>query len=153
MFQWFRSYLAGRSFRVLYCNQTPYAVYIVCSVSQWSVLGPRLFIFYMADLADDVLGHQVNMHTYADDTQLCLHCRHYDNAVLLETCFNGVRHWTAANRLKLNAEKTVLLWAGSRFSCDAQFGSKGPSVQFGTETFSASDHVRVDFCSHLAITY
>jgi len=75
--QWFCSYLAGRSFRVLYCNQTSYAVYIVCSVPQGSVLGPRLFIFYMADLTDEVQEHQVNMRMYADDTQLYLHCCHY----------------------------------------------------------------------------
>jgi len=56
--QWFRSYLASRSFRVLYCNQSSYAVYIVCSVSQGSVLGPSLFIFYMADLADEVQEHE-----------------------------------------------------------------------------------------------
>ena len=91
------------------------------------MLGPCLFIFYMADLADEVQEHQVNMHMYADDTQLYLHCRHYDNAAAvtrMETCLNGVSHWMAANRLKLNAEKTELLWAGSRFSAEAQLGSK-----------------------------
>ena len=101
--------------------------------------------FYMADVADEVEEHQVN-YTYADDTQPYLHCRHYDNAAAvtrLETCLNGVSHWMAANRLKLNAEKTELLLAESRFSAEAQLGSKGPSVQFGTETVSASDHVRV----------
>jgi len=36
--QWFRSYLSGRSFRVLYCNQSSTAVYIVCSVPQGSVI-------------------------------------------------------------------------------------------------------------------
>jgi len=147
--QWFRLYLAGRSFHVLYCNQTSYAVYIVCSMPLGSV-------FYMTDLADEVQEHQVNMHTYADDTQLYLHCRHYDNAAAvtrLETCLNGVSHWMAADRLKLNVEKTELLWAGSRFSAEAQLGSigpsvhryigTGPSVQFGTETVPTSDHVRV----------
>ena len=48
--QWFRSYLSGRSFRVLYSNET----HIVCSVPQGTVLGPRLFIFYTADLAHEV---------------------------------------------------------------------------------------------------
>ena len=46
-----------------------------------------------------------------------------------------------ANRLKLNAEKTELLWAGS--SIALELGSSGLSVQFGGESTSASDHVRV----------
>ena len=29
-------------------------------------------------------------------------------------CLIAVNHWMAANRLKRNAEKTELLWAGSR---------------------------------------
>ena len=49
----------------------------------------------------------------------------------------------AANLLTFNTEKTELLWAGSRFSARAQLGIKGPLVQFGTETVSASDHVHV----------
>jgi len=39
----------------------------------------------------------------------------------------------SANRLKLNADKTELLWAGSRHG-PALLGSAGPSLQLGTET-------------------
>ena len=46
------------------------------------------------------------------------------------------------NRLKLNADKTELLWAGSKHS-SALLGSSGPSLQLGAETIKASDHVRL----------
>jgi len=47
-------------------------------------------------------------NAYAEDTQLYLHCRRDDTTAT-------VSHWMAANRLKLNAEKTELLWAESRY--------------------------------------
>jgi len=46
---------------------------------------------------------------HADDTQLYLHCCLGDTAVAvtrLEICLDDVSRWMAANRLKLNAEKT-----------------------------------------------
>ena len=43
---------------------------------------------------------------------------------LLQWC----QPWMAANWLKLNTEKTELLWGGSRFSAEVQLGSKGPSL-------------------------
>ena len=48
---------------------------LTTSVPQGSVLGPRLFIMYSADLADKAAEHDINFHGYADDTQLCVHCR------------------------------------------------------------------------------
>jgi hypothetical protein len=78
--EWLRSYLSGRTFRVVYGGCTSSIVYIMCSVPQGSVLGPLLFILYMTDLTDMVARHGVNLNVYADDTQLYLHCRRDDTA-------------------------------------------------------------------------
>jgi len=56
-------------FRVVLSNSTSF-----CSVLQGSVLGPHMFILYMADLADVVKNCQVNFHSFADDSQIYLHC-------------------------------------------------------------------------------
>jgi len=53
-----------------------------------------------------------------------------------------VSHWMAANRLKLNADKTELLWAGSKYGSAALVGS-GLPLRLGDETILASDHVRL----------
>jgi len=117
---WFRSYLSGRTFRVILSSSTSSIVlYIVCSVPQGSVLGPLLFVVYTADLADIAEKHGVSVHAFADDTQLYLHCRCADTALAagqLEQCIADVGHWMSANRLKLNKDKTELLWVGSRHS-------------------------------------
>ena len=46
------------------------------------------------------------------------------------------------DRLKLNSEKTELVWVGSRYG-HTPLGSGGPSLQLGTDTVAASDHVSV----------
>ena len=45
------------------------------------------------------------------------------------------------NRLKLNADKTELLWAGSKYVSASLVGS-GPPLRLGDETITASDYVR-----------
>jgi len=50
--EWFRSYLSGRTFRIIFSGSTSSIIYIICSVPQGPVLGSLLFIVYTADLAD-----------------------------------------------------------------------------------------------------
>ena len=73
--QWFGSYLSDRTFQVVFRSGTSSVVIITCSVPQGSVLqGPRLFILYTADLAAVVKAHNVNLQSYADDSQLQCNC-------------------------------------------------------------------------------
>ena len=60
----------------------------------------------------------------------------------LEACIIDVTAWMNMNRLKLNADKTELLWVGSKYG-SALLGSSVPLLQFGAETIKASDHVRL----------
>ena len=94
--QWFRSYLTGRTFQVIYAGSKSSVVIICCSVPQGSVLGPRMFILYMADLEDAVAAHDVRLHAYADDTQLYLKCQAQEAtaaAHTLEACITDVTAW------------------------------------------------------------
>ena len=143
--QWFSSYLSGRTFQVVHSGCTSSVISVPCSVPQGSVLGPRLFIMYTADLEDQVSEHGVSYHAFADDTQLYVQCHYKDTSSAvqrLEHCITDVGHWMSANRLKLNTDKTELLWAGSRHG-SASLGSSGPSLRLGAETVTPTDQVRV----------
>ena len=54
-------------------------------------------------------------------------------------------HWMSANRLKLNKEKTELLWVGSRYNLSALSALEGcgPALLLDADTVEAKDHVRV----------
>jgi len=149
--QWVRSYLSGRTFRVVYGDVMSFTVYVMCSVLQGSVLGPLFFILYMADLADWVAKYGVSLHAYSDDTQLYLHfnCTEIASSVdQLGRCVLDIGHWMSANRLKLNADKTELLFASSSYSCATLSGSY-PALQLGANIVAACSHVRllgVDIC-------
>jgi len=71
---WFRSYLTGRTYCVVFGGNTSSIIPVTCSVPQGSVLGPLLFILYPAELVKIATQHGVHLHAYADDTQLHLHC-------------------------------------------------------------------------------
>jgi len=53
-----------------------------------------------------------------------------------------VGHWMSANRLKLNADKTELLWAGSRRRC-LSLSNRGPKLQLGDDTIVPTNDVKV----------
>jgi len=129
----------------VFSDCTSSIIYIICSVSQGSVLSPLLFIVYTSDIPAIAEKHDVFLHAFVDDTQLYLHCRRADTAsaaARLERCITDVGHWMSANRLKLNTDKTELLWVGSRHSLSQQ-DCCPPVLQLGPDSVGACDYVRL----------
>ena len=115
---WMQSYFSGRTQRVVIGNSasTPFA--LSTGIPQGSVAGPGTFPAYTQPIGTVARHHGVNMHLYADDTQLYMECRlqqHQSTHKQLEACIADVRRWMAENMLKLNDDKTEYIVIGSRY--------------------------------------
>ena len=70
--EWFRSYLNGRSQRVMVQGNLSQILNLDFGVPQGSCLGPLLFTIYASKLFDVIKVHLPTVHCYTDDTQLFL---------------------------------------------------------------------------------
>ena len=114
--RWFTSYFSGRTQHVRRGKSVSDIIVVLCRVPQGSVLGPTLFLLYMADLLWLIGHHNLRPHLYADDTQIYGFCCPTAAAQLqqqVSACIDDVAVWMQSNRLQLNTAKTEVLWCAS----------------------------------------
>jgi len=112
VFDWIKSFITNGSQTVHFAGGQSAVLNILCGVPQGSVLGPILFSLYCADVTNIAERHGVTAHSYADDTQLYVHCttgQCATEASRLTTCIEELNTWTASNRLRLNSDKTQFI--------------------------------------------
>ena len=113
---WLTSYLTNRTQFVQLNGSCSKSSVVTCGVPQGSVLGLILFLSYTADLTRLVNAHNLQVHLYADDTQVYGFCDIEDSASFqnaVSACIDDISVWMRSNRLQLNAEKTEVMWCAS----------------------------------------
>ena len=115
--EWYRSYLSNRSQTVIVGSVSHGPLSINCGVPQGSVVGPSGFTEYTEEIAETISNFSISSHQSADDTALLSHIPLADistSRVSIEHCLLAVRNWFRSRRLQLNADKTELIWFGSK---------------------------------------
>ena len=99
------SYLENRKFEICYGEATSPVKPIMAGVPQGSVLGPLLYVLYVADI---LTSSHTEIATFADDTALLSPHNNYTTAVNnLQTAADELLDWTKKWKIQLNKEKSV----------------------------------------------
>ena len=111
--QWFKSYLANRTIKVKYNNETSRPMQQTIGIPQGSVLGPILFIIFTNDLSSHTNGAPLNM--FADDALLYTIGKSKEIVQSsLQNSVDSVEEWYDGNKQTLNTEKSQAMLIRNR---------------------------------------
>jgi len=116
---WIAPYLSGRTQQVSIDGTLSMKFDLECSVPQGLCLGTLLFVVYDSKIFEIVDKHNLEIHCYADDSQLYLSFCPNDTAnqeaalARVERCIEDIRNWMLNDKLKLNDEKTEFMIIGT----------------------------------------
>lgn len=152
--KWFKSYLHNRTQKVVIGNAESELQPVTSGVPQGSVLGPLLFVLYVAPLQDIIISHGFDCMLYADDSQLYItmnpSCR--QTALdRLDRCLKDIQLFFLKNKLVCNPTKTEIVHFLSRFSRLDYI----PNIVIGSHTVATTTDARnlgVIFDRHMSMS-
>ena len=116
--KWLNSYIKNRSHMVQINNSSSKKFDLKTGVPQGTCMGPVAFLIYISALSDIAAKHNLNIQSYADDTQVYISSSPNPKDLkskiyILEECIKEIRTFFLTHQLKLNDSKTELLIIGT----------------------------------------
>ena len=120
--KWLTSYISDRFMSVAVDNNCSNPQPVNFGVPQGSVLGPILFAMYTSLLSDILNEFDFGFQLYADDTQIYLSLDIKSDAPFekVEMCLSKIKSWMTTNKLRLNENKTEVLFITTRLLKEQQ---------------------------------
>ena len=117
--QWFLSYLTDRIHYVSPYSHCSAFVPVHSGGSHGSVLGLIFFIMYNKPMFAIIDSHSIIHHLFADELQSQMSAPQieylsYFSYFSIQSCICGVKTWATANMLKLNENKTELMFVTTK---------------------------------------
>ena len=124
LFDWIRSYLSGRSQRVVLSGFASEFMFTFGSLPQGSILAPLLFLIFLNDIES---GIQSNISLFADDVALL---RTFKNCNDLEQTLNNdlnlLNNWALKWGMEFNPMKTeIMLFSNNKIKSKPNLTFKG----------------------------
>ena len=101
-------------------------------------------IITISQRLSSVGAFRISHHLYADDIQLQDHMRISTiqaNRLNLERCIDAIKDWCASRRLKMNGDKTEIIWFGSKATLK-KLSSADTTLRMGSTILEPMNSVR-----------
>ena len=117
---WIKTYLKGRTFSVRIENINGKKCLLIYGVPQGTILGPLLFVIYIHDIVLIAEKYGLHIELYADDSQWYMGfsplSERSETIEKVQTCMSEVKSWMASNFLKVNFDKTDVIFLSNQLS-------------------------------------
>ena len=143
--EWFRSYLEKCSQRVSVHGILSDVQFLLSGVPQCSVLGSLICTVYTHPLGIIAQWYGVKYHSYVGNTQLYISLDPGNELNFscswknLEHCIDDIRLWMTQNLLRLNDNKTIIIYLPSPHWLKSL---KTPALQMGASSITPNRSVK-----------
>ena len=113
---WIRSFLTGRSQKVVVNGSKSKPAEVRSGIPQGSVLGPLLFVIYINDLPDAIGNENSHIYMFADDTKVYRKIQKEADTEALQSDIKAMYDWSNKWLLKFHPEKCQVMRIGNKTS-------------------------------------